>query len=208
MGKGARIAAWLGLVAGLAALPGCWPGRLMAGCEFPHRHPAVRWVYRTGGQWGWMYIISWPIRNCVHDLQLGRGCVIVKEGPLGCMEWGLWRPQYALDLKTGRFAFGRPTEKKWTYVSDKWDRPGNRFVFPIGEDIELRIPQPCRELHLGRPGAPEKAFVRLLALREGKESLGASMHAVRTRDVLVIGMFDGYVICLDLKKLPMAPKGP
>jgi hypothetical protein len=167
-----------------------------------YAHPAVRWVYKTGGQIGMDFVVVWPIDNYVHDVFPGNGCVVVKEGPFGCMQTGPWRPEYALDLETGALTFGEPTARDFSYLGTSWSQTDKVWHGRIDERAAILLVDDCRELRIGRPDAERESYVAILRIPEG-ESLGRSLNFVRPeKGLLVIGMWGGYVICIDLTKVP------
>jgi hypothetical protein len=182
-------------------LNGCWAGHTVPLSSFEKTHESLRWAYEPGGQIGNEFILMlWPIHNRVHDLFPGRGCVIVREGPAGCMEGGPWRPEWALDLQTGRLTSGRPIDRKRIYASGTW-REGQGTTIRVDHDIGLWISPECDELRVGRAGEPAERMTSVLK-DKSRSALDTSVHYVRTDDVLVVGMFSGYVLCIDLTKIP------
>jgi hypothetical protein len=177
----------------------------MSTSEFTHRHPAVRWVYRTGGQIGNEFWAIMPIRNSLHDLQAGDGCVVVQEGPAGCLQGGPWRPVYSIDLKTGAIGLGRLTSGHWVsvntdYAGPEEDLPGWRGRLP--GQWTVWITPTCRDICLGKVDGSPESYTRLLSMREDG-GFSPSLWAVEAQPgVMVIGSFSGYVICVDLAMLP------
>ncbi len=185
-------------------LNGCWAGRLLSERDLAYRHAAVRWVYRTGGQIGNEFVFIAPIKNYVYDLQIGKNCILVTEGPFGCMEGGPWRPTFALDLETGKFVPAKPLRKKYTFKGGSWKEKEGALC-QINRDVAIREPLSGDEIMIGKPGAPLSSYVPLLRLAKNKRfgSALVGLHAVfPDKDTLVLGEFQGYVICVDLGRIP------
>lgn len=190
----------------LPVVGGCWPGHRMADRELVYRHPAVRWVWRTGGQLGAIYFVPSTWRNVVADLKTGEGCVILTEAGPGDIVWSPWRVTTAIRLDSGSPVFGRPLDKhEWTYLSWERSEADRRFVAPLTAELE-NVWENCseHELYVRRTGSSGNG-IKLLALRES-ERVGAVDHAVEfPENVIVVGTTRGYVLCIELDELRPRP---
>lgn len=201
------------LALALLFFSGCWKGGRLPASQIAYRHDAVVWVYQTGGQIGrWGFLLA-PVRNELLDLQPGEGRVHVTEGQTGgqCSA----TPQadlqltHAVDLKTGRsvFATGPPMHVEHPTPicrADKgyWETPidGNLSVYSAGETGRLYLRSPEDLLILqAKHSDPQVTY---------QPWLGVPIAAFRmTDDLLVLGLSQGYVVCVDLTKLAIEPAG-
>ena len=201
------------LVLGLLLLPGCWKGGALPRNEIAYQHDAVLWTYKTGGQIGRWGILLGPVRNDLLDLQPGAECVLVREGQTGgqCSA----APQadlqltHALDLKSGRSVTARPTTRRIEYPEPILRADQGYWELPVDDSISVYVAGETGRVYLRMPGD-------VLILRATYPDphvtyqpwLGVPIAAFRAdEDLLVLGLSHGYVVCVDLKKLPQR-QGP
>lgn len=197
----------------LLLLTGCWTGGALRGREIAYKHEAVTWIYRTGGQIGVFGILLLPIGNDLLDLQPGDGCVHVREGHLGgqCSAAPQARLQvsHVLDLQSGGPAFGRSPARHIDHAEPNCADRGHceravddrLSVYSAGETgrLYLRLPSEVLVLHAKYPD-PNVTF---------EPWLGAPIAAFRTPgDLLVVGLSQGYVVCIDMNKLLSGTPAP
>lgn len=187
---------------------GCWPGHRMSDRELVYRHPAVRWVWRTGGQLGAIFCVPALLRNDVSDLKTGDGCVILAETGPGDIAWSPWGVSTAIGLESGSPVFGWPLDKhEWTYISSsERSEADRRLVVPLTPQLE-NVWDDCsqNELYVRWTGSSGKG-IKLLALREF-ELMGWVDHVVKfPGNVIVVGT-TGYVLCIELDELRTRPSG-
>ena len=187
---------------------GCHKGGPLPKGQIAYEHDAVAWVYRTGEQTGRFWgVLPVSVRNELLDLQPGDGCVHVTEGHTGgqCSA----APQadlqlsHALDLKTGRSISARGSAKRIDHPKPicrtdggYWETPieGSLSAYSAGETgrLYLRLPSEVLILHVKYPD-PEVTY---------EPWLGVPIAAFRMpEDLLILGLSQGYVVCIDLKKL-------
>lgn len=184
-------------------LAGC--GGIVADYELAYRHPSVRWVYRTGKELETLWYLPYLRQIHIHRLEVGSGCVVIEGGGPGCMSG--WSSGYiaTLDLETGRHTARKAIFRGHAeYVRLHWDRRTMRSTGSY-RGVTLMIPMMSNEIHIGCSEDSNGKLTRVLRLR-GSRSFSPSLYARRpANDVLVIGTFDGYVLCVDLKMLPDFP---
>lgn len=177
------------------------------------RHEAVLWVYKSGEQiapfgpilGGDRTLV--PDHNDILDVRPGDGCIFVTEGQVGGQD--PFTPQaslkmtQALDLRTGQPVSprGSPREVELPKPICRGDR--GRWETPVGEDLSvysagetgclyLRVPSEILMLRMKYPD-PEVTY---------QPWLGVPMAAFRMPDnLLIVGLSQGYVVCIDLKEL-------
>jgi len=199
------------LVLGLLFLSGCWTGGPLPANEIAYKHDAVLWAYKTGGQIGRYGIVFAPVQNDLLDLQPGVGCVLVREGQTGgqCSA----APQadiqlkHALDLRTGHPVSAHTPTKSAEYPKPILrGNPGNwEWEMRVDDTLSVYIPGETGRLYMRVP-----ADVLILRVKypdphvKYEPWLGVPIAAFRTADhTLVLGLSQGYVICVDLTKLPV-----
>ena len=174
--------------------------------QIAYKHDAVLWVYQTGTQTGWFwFVVPSPLHNVLLDLQPGNDCVCLKEGLTGGSgdaPQGNLQLTRTLDLRTGRQIPDRaPT---------KHIEPAELIPLGNGGYWETRVDD---RLSVYSPGETGELFLRVpadvLILREVypdpdvtyRPWLGVPMWAFRMPgDLLVLGLSQGYVVCIDMKK--------
>lgn len=190
--------------------PGCWTGDLLPENHIAYRHVAVAWVYKTGGQIGRFGVLPVRVDNELLDLQPGDACVHVTEGQKGgqcsAAPQANMQTTLALDLKTGRPVratappqhVGHP-EPKCIADQGHWEiAVEDLSVYSAGETgcLYLRLPFDLLVLQVKYPD-PQVTY---------QPWLGVPITAFRMPgNLLVVGLSQGYVLCLDLAKLPASP---
>jgi len=132
-------------------------------------------------------------------MQRGDGCVVVTEGTYEQTKAALLRPKYALDLATGKRIGGTAVAEELTEF--KAGRVGDKWYVPTAEGYTLILSACCKHLYIMPVGETAAAQTHLLSLPEGC-NLGTDVHVLKFDDTLVLGMIEGYVVCVDLSKLP------
>ncbi len=195
----------LGLLLVFPTLVGCWSGHRMADRELAYRHPSVRWVYRTGGQLGLKFVYPAFVENHVHDLQKGSGCVVVTEGGPGCMTSAPWRPITALNIETGVPMSGqRTTDDEPSFLlgdRSEWLDATRQSVSNLGRNVKLILSESSAELCMTRSSDASEDQIRLATLAASR-SFGVPVYALwYDEKTVVVGLFQGYVICIDLSEV-------
>jgi len=200
---------WADVLAfGLLFFSGCWKGGPLPENQIAYKHDAVLWAYKTGGQIGRYGIVLVPVDNELLDLQPGDGCVHVREGQTGgqcsATPQASLQLTHALDLRTGHPVFAPGPTKRIEHPKPicRGDRgywetkvDNNLSVYVAGETwrLYLRTLSDVLILRATHPD-PHVTF---------QPWLGVPIAAFRMPDdLLVLGLSQGYVICVDLKKLP------
>lgn len=65
----------------------------------------------------------------------------------------------------------------------------------------------ARELFIGKQYLPPDEFARIIAMETQDAELRPGLHVVRSADILVVGTSSGYVIRIDMEKLPALREG-
>ena len=184
---------------------GCWTGGLLAEDRITYKDKSVLWVYRTGSQIGlWGGFLPMPTRNELLDLQPGDSCIYVTEGQTGgqcsAAAQANLRVSHALDLRTGRPVIARGPARRINYAEPVWPG-GNRWELRIDDTLSVSCDNDTSCVYVL---LPSRALV--LDVREpgvtGSPRVGAPIAAFRAPDdLLIVGLSDGYVVCVDLGKL-------
>lgn len=186
-------------------LPGCWTGGLAPKDQIAYQHGSVRWVYKAGGQlavlWG---IILVPVANRILDVQPGEGCVLVTEGNEGggcsVTPQARLRGTHALSLATGRPTMAGRATRRNEPLRAVWHEDRRTWETHIDEEISAHGSLETNRLFLHLP-----SDILILEIVQD-DSLGWVASAFRTPDdLLVLGLSYGYVVCVDMKKLPIVP---
>ena len=189
----------------LLFLPGCWTGGLAKKDQIAYQHESVRWVYKAGGQlavlWG---IILVPQGNRILDVQPGEGCVLVTEGDeSGCSAapQARLRGTHALNLATGHPTIALGSTHRYEPLRTVWQEDRKTWKTHIDKDLSAHGSLETNTFFLHLP-----SDILILEVPQGN-SLGWVISAFRMpEDVLILGLSYGYVVCVDMKKLPTIPK--
>ncbi len=197
----------------LPFLTGCWTGGPLSEDRIAYKHDAVRWVYRTGGQFGFYLYVCAPVPNDLLDLQPGDGCVHVREGHTGgqcsATAQASLQVSHVLDLRTGRAAVSLRPARRIEHSTPvlradrgQWEtRVDDRLsVYTDGETGRLYLNLPSEVLVLRVKDPDPKAI--------HDPFLGVPIAAFRMADdLLIVGLSNGYVVCIDLRKLESGWRG-
>lgn len=193
-GTDMRTALLLATFVSAALLPGCiaCPGRLLRDEEFLHRHQAIRWVYTSGWQTGFVWIVPGIVGNHISGLEATEdGAVVVHEGPNRCNNIALFDPCYRIDLRAGRLESAKPGKNAKASRLQQ-DADG---VCRLSDNVELIG---GIDVHMRLKDIPDSPIVRILRLRSQADLQPA--YAVRSGNSLVWAA-SGHVVCVDLKVL-------
>lgn len=180
------------------------PGHVLSDNELGYRHPAIRWVYRTGEEQDWL-LEAVPVIDRIHikDILPGDGCILVWGGAPGCIQGTSTRHVATLDLATGRAGCGHANGTKASDMGLDFD--GRQWLGTFA-GLAWMIPDLAREIYV----APESGDspTRLLAMALG-DSFGASLYGLLFTDgTLVVASFDGYIVCIDVNVLMKSLRRP
>lgn len=165
---------------GLMSTGCCWPGHVLSRGEIGYSHPAVRWVYRAGGQIGNVLYFVVPIENIVRDLQIGEGCVVIEEGPFGCIEQGPYRPQYAVRLQDGKRISGELVSRQYTFVGFA-EQAQNTFEVDEHTLLSFASRPRCDQMFAEPADSSLGPSTLLLTLTSHAEGFGWVRYMVRPR---------------------------
>jgi hypothetical protein len=171
--------------------------------EFETLHPAVRWVYRPGGQIGSFVVLLLPVsvENYIWRAHLGEDYVVVTEsGSTSETAIAWFDPSYALSLKDGSPTFGRAgDERGFDFVSMDYDESHERHIGTLPNGLGVAVQG--RRLLMGADPRKEQEMVEVAALREG-EFFSQCLDAAEAPGNLLLLEMSRYLICIDLSELP------
>lgn len=184
----------------LSISSGCWTGGLAKKSDIAYQHESVRWVYKAGGQLGVYAVVLVPMSNRILDVQPGDQCVLVTEGEEGgqcsATPRAALRGTHALDLKTGRPMLGRATRSRVERLVPVWADDRRSWTTRIDEHIVVN-----GSLGSGRILLRLPAETLILDVKDA--SPGWIISGFQMPDnSLVLGFSYGYVLCIDMAKLP------
>ena len=195
------------LAALLVFLSGCWRGGLVKQDQIAYRHDAVLWVYEAGGQVGRYGIFAMPVENMILDLQPGKDRVVVTEGQEGgqctAAPQASGRLTHSLDTRTGRSVLGTGVAQRLHYPFAQHERrPQDRWTMALDDGLAVGAQVPHGPLLLDTATGQ----VELLRVEDpgshNERWLGQPVAAFRTEDdVLIVGLAQGFVVAVDLKRL-------
>jgi hypothetical protein len=194
---------------GLLFSSGCWKGGSLPENQIAFKHDAVLWVYKTGGQLGRYGIVPVPVGNDLLDVQPGDGCVHITEGQTGGQD--STAPQaslqltHALDLKTGRSIFAPGHAKPIEYSKPICRGDGGYWELELDNNLSVYVPGETGRVYLRR--GPSEVLILRVKFADPRVTCypwpGVPIAAFHTPgDLLVLGLSEGFVICVDPKKLP------
>ncbi|GAH43381.1 unnamed protein product [marine sediment metagenome] len=193
-------------------LLGCRKGGPLLADHIAYKHDAVVWAYRTGEQIGRFWVVvPVTVRNKLLDLQPGDGCVHVTEGQTGGQCGAT--PQagrqlsHALDLRTGRSIYLSGPVKHVNHPTPVSDgKNEGRWETPIGDGLSVYSAGQTGRLYLC---LPSEVLILELEYPDPEVTyrpwLGVPIAAFRmSEDLLVLGLSQGYVVCVDMRKLQIS----
>lgn len=191
----------LSLLSMLASTGCIVPGGILAERQISYRHPAVNWVYKAGGQYGWTQILMVPIPfgyPSFFSHHMSRPSVASNRIWLSEQQWrsggcsGLYRCDYGpkrieLDLDTGRAIL---KHARTDQVQRQSHDVHNYKVVDANPDILLNWQDDS-----GTHSTKILTLKRLVQMGSGTE------ESERIGDTLIIYIYNQFVISVDLKVL-------
>lgn len=198
----------LSLVACLATTGCTVTGRTLVARQTPYRHPAVNWVYESGGQYGWKQLLLLPIpfghpaffSHSISSQGVQGGRVMLSEHlSLGCGASGLWGREddpigIELDLKTGK-VIREYAQAPFPRFRDLPDVPSYQVVFDFPDVV------------VNWQGDSATHSTKILTLSRGLSSGYGGAAAERISETLLIYL-SRWVISINLNLLSTSPGSP
>ena len=198
----------------LLFLTGCWTGGPLRQNQIAYKHGSVLWVYKTGAQIGvWGGFLLTSVSNDLLDLQPGDDCVHVKEGQTGgqcsAAPQASLAVSHVLDLRTGRPAFAHGSARPIKHPQPICRADLGHWETPVDDQLSVYSAGETGRLYLCLPSELLILHVCLSDMYGPNEPfLGVPIAAFRMpNDLLVIGLSQGYIVCIDMRKLPSGQDG-